>query len=155
MKTGFKTYLVYLRKKQTETNVEMAAKLRVLPTTLANYESGRRTVPKGWAEKIAVAYSLDLKEQRKLTELIDEANALIKVDKGFSDKTPELSIGSRVLVKKYQWQTSKYKDIVGTVFKVYENTAIVDVDEGQFKPIDYSECNHRIVVSFKELKMVA
>jgi len=80
MLTVFGKELRKLRIMAGELIRDMAEKLEVTASYLSAVETGKRQIPDGWVERIAVLYNLLPEEQRKLQKAADSSALSVKLN---------------------------------------------------------------------------
>lgn len=77
--TSFGEFVRILRIKRHEVMGDMAKVLNVKVPFLSVVENGKKNVPSEWAEKIAMAYSLNDSEKDELYQAIEESRTQYKI----------------------------------------------------------------------------
>lgn len=77
--TSFGEFVRILRIKRHEVMGDMAKVLNVKVPFLSAVENGKKNVPSEWAEKIAMAYSLNDSEKDELYQGIEESRTQYKI----------------------------------------------------------------------------
>lgn len=77
--TSFGEFIRILRIKRHEVMGDMAKVLNVKVPFLSAVENGKKNVPSEWAEKIAMAYSLNDSEKDELYQAIEESRTQYKI----------------------------------------------------------------------------
>lgn len=77
--TSFGEFVRILRIKRHEVMGDMAKVLNVKVPFLSAVENGKKNVPSEWAEKIAMAYSLNDSEKDELYQAIEESRTQYKI----------------------------------------------------------------------------
>lgn len=77
--TSFGEFVRILRIKRHEVMGDMAKVLNVKVSFLSAVENGKKNVPSEWAEKIAMAYSLNDSEKDELYQAIEESRTQYKI----------------------------------------------------------------------------
>ena len=69
-----------LRIKNNENLLDMATKLEVSMAFLSKLESGKKTIPLGYGEKISTIYNLNEEESKALVDAINISNKKLTID---------------------------------------------------------------------------
>lgn len=99
MLTEFGKFVRKLRIDRNELLIDMANKLGVSPAFLSAVEAGKKNVPESWKEKLKEIYSLELYDQEKLTNAIENSVRQIKInlyDKKEEDRELILSFARKL-----------------------------------------------------------
>lgn len=80
MITAFGEFVRSLRHQHSELLKDMAEKLSVTSAFLSAVETGKKSVPAEWCQKLAALYALPKKEAGKLQESIDESQRSVTID---------------------------------------------------------------------------
>ncbi|KVP98756.1 hypothetical protein WJ97_09955 [Burkholderia ubonensis] len=80
MISAFGEFVRDLRHKHSELLKDMAEKLTVTSAFLSAVETGRKSIPADWCQKIAAHYALPKPEVAKLKQAIDESQRSVTID---------------------------------------------------------------------------
>ncbi|QKM53725.1 helix-turn-helix domain-containing protein [Burkholderia glumae] len=80
MITAFGDFVRNLRHQHSELLKDMAEKLAVTSAFLSAVETGKKSIPADWREKLATLYALPKKEAIKLQNAIDESQRSVTID---------------------------------------------------------------------------
>jgi HTH-type transcriptional regulator, competence development regulator len=80
MITAFGDFVRNLRHQHSELLKDMAERLAVTSAFLSAVETGKKSIPADWRERLAMLYALPKKEVTKLQSAIDESQRSVTID---------------------------------------------------------------------------
>lgn len=119
MASYYGNYMKKLRKKQKENMRTMASRLGVSPAFISSIESGRKTIPMEYAEKISALYNLSDKEKNEIVDAINISNKNVKIQiENFDSDRKDVSLmfarkintADKDLIKKLKEALNEDKD---------------------------------------------